>query len=97
VDDLNAQYKEQFGETTTDIFGNEVEADYRPNLFVTYWSFRLMIGLAAFSFLMDFDNADRLVRAGAPSKMAWGVALGLTVTLVWLYVEILRLMSYFRD
>lgn len=57
----------------------------------------LCIGLAAFSFLLDFDNADRLVRAGAPSKMAWGVALGLTVTLVWLYVEILRLMSYFRD
>lgn len=57
----------------------------------------LCIGLAAFSFLMDFDNADRLVRAGAPAKMAWGVALGLTVTLVWLYVEILRLMSYFRE
>ena len=57
----------------------------------------ICIGLAAFSFLMDFDNADRLVRAGAPSKMAWGVALGLAVTLVWLYVEILRLMSYFRD
>ena len=57
----------------------------------------LCIGLAAFSFLMDFDNADRLVRAGAPSTMAWGVALGLTVTLVWLYIEILRLMSYFRD
>ncbi|NLD86373.1 MAG: hypothetical protein GX636_10755 [Actinomycetales bacterium] len=55
------------------------------------------IGLAAFSFLLDFDNADRLVRAGAPSKMAWGVALGLAVTLVWLYIEILRLMSYFRD
>ena len=55
------------------------------------------IGLAAFSFLMDFDNADRLVRAGAPAKMAWGVALGLAVTLVWLYIEILRLMSYFRD
>src|SRR5699024_5537505 len=57
----------------------------------------LCIGLAAFSFLLDFDNADRLVRAGAPAKSAWGVALGLTVTLVWLYVEILRLMSYFRD
>lgn len=55
------------------------------------------IGIAAFSFLLDFDNADRLVRAGAPSKMAWGVALGLAVTLVWLYVEILRLLSYFRD
>ena len=55
------------------------------------------IGLAAFSFLMDFDNADRLVRAGAPAKMAWGVALGLAVTLVWLYIEILRLLSYLRD
>lgn len=55
------------------------------------------IGLAAFSFLLDFDSADRLIRAGAPSKAAWGVALGLTVTLVWLYVEILRLLSYFNS
>ena len=55
------------------------------------------IGLAAFSFLLDFDAADRLIRAGAPSKAAWGVALGLTVTLVWLYVEILRLLSYFNS
>ncbi|APT91134.1 membrane protein [Corynebacterium sphenisci DSM 44792] len=55
------------------------------------------IGLAAFSFLLDFDQADRLVRAGAPANYAWGVALGLAVTLVWLYVEILRLLSYFRD
>ena len=57
----------------------------------------ICIGIAAFSFLLDFDNADRLIRAGAPAKMAWGVALGLAVTLVWLYIEILRLMSYFRD
>lgn len=55
------------------------------------------IGLAAMSFLVDFDQADRLIRAGAPSKAAWGVALGLAVTLVWLYTEILRLMSYFRN
>ena len=55
------------------------------------------IGIAAMSFLLDFDQADRLVRAGAPSKMAWGVAMGLAVTLVWLYTEILRLLSYFRD
>ena len=55
------------------------------------------IGIAAFSFLLDFDSADRLIRAGAPSKAAWGVALGLTVTLVWLYIEILRLLSYFNS
>ncbi|WP_279098524.1 Bax inhibitor-1/YccA family protein [Gordonia bronchialis] len=55
------------------------------------------IALAAFSFLLDFDAADRLIRAGVPSRAAWGVALGLTVTLVWLYIEILRLLSYFNS
>jgi len=57
----------------------------------------VMIGIAAFSFLIDFDQADQLIRAGAPEKAAWGVALGLTVTLVWLYLEILRLLSYFNS
>jgi len=55
------------------------------------------IGIAAFSFLIDFDSADQMVRAGAPDKAAWGIALGLTVTLVWLYVEILRLLSYLQN
>ena len=57
----------------------------------------LMIGLAAFFFLADFDSADQAIRAGAPEKAAWGIALGLTVTLVWLYIEILRLLSYFNS
>lgn len=57
----------------------------------------VVIGIAAFSFLIDFDAADQMVRAGAPEKAAWGIALGLTVTLVWLYVEILRLLSYFNQ
>ncbi|MGV0811867.1 Bax inhibitor-1/YccA family protein [Mycolicibacterium boenickei] len=55
------------------------------------------IALAAFSFLIDFDAADQMIRAGAPEKAAWGIALGLTVTLVWLYIEILRLLSYFNN
>lgn len=55
------------------------------------------IGLAAFSFLLDFDAADQMIRAGAPEKAAWGVALGLTVTLVWLYIEILRLLSILQS
>jgi uncharacterized YccA/Bax inhibitor family protein len=56
----------------------------------------LCIGIAAFSFLIDFDAADQMIRAGAPEKAAWGIALGLTVTLVWLYIEILQLLSYFN-
>jgi uncharacterized YccA/Bax inhibitor family protein len=57
----------------------------------------LCIGLAAFSFLIDFDAADQMIRAGVPEKAAWGIALGLTVTLVWLYIEILRLLSYLQS
>nr|WP_206037890.1 Bax inhibitor-1/YccA family protein [Rhodococcus sp. HNM0569] len=55
------------------------------------------IAVAAFSFLLDFDAADQLIRAQAPEKAAWGVAFGLTITLVWLYIEILRLLSYFQN
>ncbi|QPK79872.1 Bax inhibitor-1/YccA family protein [Corynebacterium lizhenjunii] len=55
------------------------------------------IVLGALSFLADFDQADHLIRTGAPAGHAWGVALGLAVTLVWLYTEILRLLSYFQN
>ncbi|KAA1251578.1 Bax inhibitor-1/YccA family protein [Mycobacterium simiae] len=57
----------------------------------------VVIAIAAFSFLIDFDAADQMIRAGAPDKAAWGIALGLTVTLVWLYIEILRLLSYLQN
>ncbi|MBO0854663.1 MAG: Bax inhibitor-1/YccA family protein [Nocardia sp.] len=57
----------------------------------------VVIAIAAFSFLLDFDAADQLIRAQAPEKAAWSVALGLTVTLVWLYLEILRLLSYLQS
>jgi uncharacterized YccA/Bax inhibitor family protein len=57
----------------------------------------LMICIAAFFFLIDFDSADQMIRAGAPDKAAWGIALALTVTLVWLYTEILRLVSILQS
>lgn len=56
----------------------------------------LMIGIAAFNFLLDFDMADQMIRAGMPSKMAWYAAFGLMTTLVWLYLEILRLLYYLK-
>ena len=56
----------------------------------------VVIGVAAFSLLLDFDMADRAVRDGAPAKLAWYIAFGLMTTLVWLYIEILRLLSYLR-
>jgi uncharacterized YccA/Bax inhibitor family protein len=57
----------------------------------------VVIGVAAFTLLLDFDMADEAIRRGAPAKFAWYVAFGLLVTVVWLYLEILRLLSYFRE
>ena len=57
----------------------------------------VVIGVAAFSLLLDFDMADEAIRRGAPAKFAWYIAFGLLVTVVWLYIEILRLLSYFRE
>ncbi|GAB3508572.1 Bax inhibitor-1/YccA family protein [Amycolatopsis cihanbeyliensis] len=56
----------------------------------------VVIGIAAFSFLLDFDMADRMIREGMPSKWGWFAAFGLMTTLVWLYLEILRLLSYLQ-
>ena len=57
----------------------------------------VVIGVAAFSLLLDFDQADQAIRAGVPAKFAWYIAFGLMTTLVWLYIEILRLLSYLRQ
>jgi uncharacterized YccA/Bax inhibitor family protein len=57
----------------------------------------VVIGVGAFSLLLDFDMADEAIRRGAPAKFAWYIAFGLLVTVVWLYLEILRLLSYFRE
>ena len=56
----------------------------------------IVIGIAAFNLLLDFDQADRMIRAGMPAKWAWYAAFGLMTTLVWLYLEILRLLSYLQ-
>ena len=53
----------------------------------------VVVGIAAFNLLLDFDSIDRGAQMGAPKFMEWYCAFGLMVTLVWLYLEILRLLS----
>ena len=53
----------------------------------------LVIGIAALNLLLDFDNFDKAEKYGAPKYMEWFCAMGLMVTLVWLYIEFLRLLS----
>ncbi|MCG7421902.1 Bax inhibitor-1/YccA family protein [Micrococcus porci] len=53
--------------------------------------------LAAYSLTMDFEMGAQGVKNGVPQKYSWTVAFGLTVTLIWLYVEILRILSILRS
>jgi len=52
-----------------------------------------VVAIAALNLLLDFDMIEKGVAAGAPKYMEWYGAFGLLVTIVWLYLEILRLLS----
>ncbi len=56
-----------------------------------------MILLGCFFLLLDFDSIEQGVKEGAPAKFAWQCAFGLTLSLVWIYLEVLRLLSYFSS
>ena len=56
----------------------------------------IAVVLAVFMLIMDFDYVERGVAAGLPESESWRAAFGLTVTLVWLYIEILRILAILR-
>jgi uncharacterized YccA/Bax inhibitor family protein len=56
----------------------------------------IAIVLAVLNLVLDFDYIEKGVAMGAPARESWRGAFGLTVTMVWLYVEMLRLLSYLR-
>jgi uncharacterized YccA/Bax inhibitor family protein len=55
------------------------------------------IVIASMNLVMDFDMIERGIRSGADEKFAWYASFGIMVTLIWLYIEILRLLSYLRE
>ena len=57
----------------------------------------LAVCLAVFNLVIDFDYIERGIASQAPAQESWRAAFGITVTMVWLYIEILRILSYFRD
>ena len=56
----------------------------------------LGVGLASYSLAVDFDDIQKAVSAGLPEKYSWLLAHGLIVTLIWLYLEMLRLLAILR-
>ena len=57
----------------------------------------VVVTVAALSFVLDFELIEQAQAQGAPEKFAWKAAFGLVVGLVWLYLELLRLLSKLRD
>ena len=57
----------------------------------------IVVGIAALNLVLDFDFIEQGVQQGAPRYMEWYGAFGIMVTLVWLYIEILRLLSKMRS
>lgn len=70
------------------IFGFTSAAGYIVSFFA--------IALASYSLAVDFDTIDDAVNAGVSREYSWYLAFGLIVTLVWLYIEILRLIARTR-
>ena len=56
-----------------------------------------VVAIAALNLVLDFDFIEQGVSCGAPKYMEWYAAFGIMVTLVWLYLEILRLLSKLRS
>jgi uncharacterized YccA/Bax inhibitor family protein len=78
-----------FGTTLPFLNGDNMVLSIGFSLFVC--------GLAAAMLALDFDFIERGIQSGLPKNYEWVAALGLVVTLVWLYLEILRLLSYLRN
>ena len=57
----------------------------------------LVVVICSFMLLVDFDMIERMSNQGAPKSMEWFGAFALLITLVWLYMEFLRLLSKLRD
>lgn len=56
-----------------------------------------VVGIAALNFILDFDLIERGTRSGVPRYMEWYGAFALMITLVWLYLEMLRLLAKLSD
>jgi len=56
----------------------------------------LGVVLAVLMLILDFDFIERAIAAGAPERESWRAAFGLTVTLIWLYVNLLRILAIMR-
>ncbi len=77
-------------------FGNSIGFIHNSGTFGILFS-GFVVVIAALNLVLDFDFIESGVEHGAPKYMEWYEAFGLLVTLLWLYLEILRLLAKLRD
>ncbi len=79
------------------LFGSPLAAMFYGNLqFMLIYSL-ISAAIASLMILLDLDNCTRIVEMGAPQEYEWNLSLGLIVTIVWLFVEILRILLIFAS
>jgi uncharacterized YccA/Bax inhibitor family protein len=78
------------------LFGGSVPIINDASLIGVLFSF-FVAGLAALNLALDFDFIERGTKEGLAKDYEWYAAFGLLVTLVWLYLEILRLLAKLRQ
>jgi uncharacterized YccA/Bax inhibitor family protein len=54
------------------------------------------LGLGVLMLILDFDFVERGIEAGLPERESWRAAFGLTVTIIWIYIELLRILAILR-
>ncbi|TAH33463.1 Bax inhibitor-1/YccA family protein [Candidatus Saccharibacteria bacterium] len=78
------------------LFGGSLPLIYDSGTFGIIFSV-IVVFIAAMNLLLDFDFIEKTAQSGAPKVFEWYGAFGLIVTLVWLYIEILRLLSKLKS
>lgn len=78
-------------ELVLSMFGSELGIFGMGGLGLLFAVVGLVLGV--FMLILDFDMAEQLIAHGAPEREAWRVAFGLTVSLVWIYTNLLRILA----
>lgn len=85
-----------FASIILSFFGIQVPFIAGNGLFGIVFSL-FVVAIAALNLVLDFDFIEKNARANAPKVMEWYSAFAIMVTLIWLYMEILRLLAKFRS
>lgn len=78
------------------LFGSSLPLLFDGGMIAIGFSIFVII-IAAFSLLLDFDNVDRSVYYGVDQSFEWVHSIGILATLVWMYIEFVRLLGYLQE